>query len=67
MGSDLDLVIIVEHADKPFELRPSRFDTLELPVPVDILVYTLEEWEKNQEEKFFLTLEKEAVWIYRRI
>jgi len=67
VGSDLDLVIIVDRADKPFEMRPSRFDTMELPVPVDILVYTLAEWQSSQAKKFFQTLAKEAVWVYRRI
>jgi len=33
---------------------------------VDILVYTLEEWQLNQTKKFFQTLENEAVWVYRR-
>ncbi len=66
VGSDLDLVIIVDRADQPFEMRPSQFDTLELPVPVDILVYTLEEWQLNHAKKFFQALEKEAVWVYRR-
>jgi len=66
VGSDLDLVIIVDRTDKPFEMRPSMFDTLELPVPVDILVYTFEEWKMNQTKKFFQTLENEAVWVYRR-
>jgi len=66
VGSDLDLIIIVKRADKPFEMRPSQFNTLKLPVPVDILVYTLEEWQINKTKKFFQTLEKEAVWIYRR-
>jgi predicted nucleotidyltransferase len=66
VGSDLDLVIIVDRTDRPFEMRPGRFDTLELPVPVDILVYTLEEWQMNKTKKFFQTLENEAVWVYRR-
>jgi predicted nucleotidyltransferase len=66
VGSDLDLVIILDRIDISFEMRASQFDTLELPVPVDILVYTLEEWEMNRTKKFFQTLENEAVWVYRR-
>ncbi len=66
VGSDLDLVIIVDRTDIPFEMRPSKFDTLELPVPVDVLVYTLEEWQSSQTKKFIQTLENEAVWVYRR-
>jgi predicted nucleotidyltransferase len=66
VGSDLDIVIIVDHTDESFEMRPSRFDTLELPVSTDILVYTWEEWKMNHQKKFFQTLENEAVWVYRR-
>lgn len=66
VGSDLDLVIIVDRTDKSFEMRSGLFDTLELPVPVDILVYTFEEWNLNHTNKFFQTLDNEAVWVYRR-
>lgn len=66
VGSDLDLVMVVEQADGPFEMRPSRFDTMELPVPVDLLVYTVEEWQMNHKKKFFQKIDNEAIWVYRR-
>ena len=44
VGSDLDLVVIVEASAEPFERRAVPFDTLRLPVPVDLLVYTRAEW-----------------------
>lgn len=66
VGSDLDIILVVDRENTPFEMRSSRFDTLEIPVPVDILVYTLEEWQMNQRKKFFQTIENEAVWVYRR-
>jgi predicted nucleotidyltransferase len=67
VGSDLDLIIILDHTDKPFEARSVEFDTSELPVPADVLVYTLEEWRSlAPQRRFFQTLAREAVWIYER-
>lgn len=43
VGSDLDVVIILEDTDAPFERRNLPFDTPPLPVPTDVLVYTREE------------------------
>lgn len=66
VGSDLDLLVIVEKAEPPFEQRPLEWDTLELPVPTDLLVYTLEEWESlvASGSRFSRMLEMEAVWVY---
>ena len=46
VGSDVDIVIIVESSEDPFVRRSARYDTTDLPVPVDLLVYTEKEWEK---------------------
>mgnify|MGYP000589706783 CR=1 FL=1 len=65
VGSDLDLVIIVNKSDQPFEKRAVEFDVTDLPVPTDTLVYTKEEWESlDQQGKFYKTLKQETVWIY---
>lgn len=65
VGSDLDLIIILMGSDKPFEMRGSEFDTLEIPVPTDILVYSREEWETMTcKRRFSETLEDETIWIY---
>ena len=45
VGSDLDVVVIVKNSKRPFERRPADFDAVSLPVPVDLLVYTENEWE----------------------
>jgi uncharacterized protein len=67
VGSDLDLIIIVADSRLPFELRPSEFNTLELPVPTDVLVYTQEEWQAMKPaRRFFQELDREAVWVYTR-
>src|SRR3990170_3450027 len=36
VGSDLDLVIVVEDSDRPFERRSVEWDTTALPVPTDV-------------------------------
>ena len=44
VGSDLDVVIVLEDCELPFERRGVEWDTFPLPVPVDLLVYTQAEW-----------------------
>jgi predicted nucleotidyltransferase len=46
VGSDLDVVVVVRGAAESFERRAARFDATGLPVPADLLVYTVEEWER---------------------
>jgi len=65
VGSDLDVVMIIKHSDKSFLRRAAEWNVLDLPVPTDLLVYTLEEWQGlAQQEKFYVTLKKEINWIY---
>ncbi len=62
VGSDLDLVIIVKDSEKPFDLRAGDWDTGEIPVPTDVLVYTEAEWQ--QRPRFFTQkLLAEIVWL----
>jgi predicted nucleotidyltransferase len=44
VGSDVDLVVIVQDSQEPFHRRALAFDATGLPVPADVLVYTAEEW-----------------------
>ena len=65
VGSDLDLIVIVDHSERAFEKRSSEWDATELPVPADVLVYTQAEWQTLcNESRFPQTLKREAVWIY---
>jgi predicted nucleotidyltransferase len=67
VGSDLDLIIILERCDQPFVRRSSEWDTAELPVPADVLAYTREEWQSlGQQRRFYKTLTREAVWVYMK-
>jgi predicted nucleotidyltransferase len=61
VGSDLDIIVIVEHSSESFERRAARWDTLELPVPADLLIYTLAEWEQHPLRS---RLHQEIVWVY---
>lgn len=68
VGSDLDLVAIVDRSSEPFERRALGWDLLGLPIPAELLIYTADEWEdlKRKGGGFVRTLEREVVWIYRR-
>ena len=65
VGSDLDLVIVVDFCDEPFERRASSWDTTALPVPADVLIYTNQEWQRLcQQRRFYETLMRETIWVY---
>jgi predicted nucleotidyltransferase len=67
VGSDLDLVLIVERTQAPFLLRSASFDAAALPVPADVLVYTEAEWEAlRRRGGFGAALHSEVVWVYER-
>lgn len=44
VGSDIDLLILVDTTAERFERRSLAYDASSLPVPADILVYTSAEW-----------------------
>lgn len=68
VGSDLDFVVVVDSPQGPVMERGLRFRPSGIPVPCDVLTYTLEEWERLVGEggRFARTVEQEAVWIYHR-
>jgi hypothetical protein len=65
VGSDLDLIAVVQSSEAPFERRALEWETSSLPVPTELLVYTREEWERLRGEggRFFRTLARETVWL----
>jgi len=63
VGSDVDIILIVASSDLPFERRSVRFDTLRLPVPADLLVYTLRVWEAHRELPAGRRVAAEVVWL----
>jgi hypothetical protein len=68
VGSDVDLLAIVTHADRPWAERSRDWDLLALPVPAQLLVYTAEEWQAllAQGGRFARTQQGETVWVYER-
>jgi predicted nucleotidyltransferase len=64
VGSDLDVVLVLEQSAEPFEKRGVGWDTTDLPVPVDLLVYTRTEFEAiPADTRFGRVLREEAVWL----
>ena len=68
VGSDLDLIAIVEASDLPFERRSLDWDLHALPVQAEILVYTITEWRHllNEKGAFSKVIKRDAKWVYRR-
>ena len=68
VGSDLDIIAIVQSSEQPFVDRARAFDLLGLPVPAEILVYTADEWAAMEREgrRFVRQLERETVWVFER-
>ena len=68
VGSDLDLVAVVNDASEPVERRGVNWELNSLPVPADLLVYTILEWKALQKrrDKFITMLNNEVIWTYRR-
>ncbi len=67
VGSDLDVVLVVDDSDRPFTERGSRWDLTSLPVPAQPLVYTVREWREltGRESRFARVLDEEVVWVHR--
>jgi len=67
VGSDLDLLLIVDQVEQEYLERSKCWDTSLLPVPVDLFVYTVDEWEALCEgESFFRQVRREIVWVFRK-
>lgn len=68
VGSDLDLIAIVESSGLPYAERAREFDAVGLPVGAELLVYTVAEWSAMQREggRFARELDRDAVWVFAR-
>ena len=64
-GSDLDLVAVVEHTDVPRMERNRDWPYERLPVPTDLLVFTLDEWQAVMERggRFARVMKDEVIWV----
>jgi len=51
--------------NRPFARRAAEWDSNQLPVPTDVLVYTEEEWRSlRQRGRFYPTLMREGIWVW---
>ena len=66
VGSDLDLILILERVEAPFAERAASWNVAGLPVPAEVLVYAETEWEGLAGGRFRETVNREAVWVYER-
>lgn len=67
VGSDVDIFILVSHSEQPFEQRSGEWDTRTLPVPADVIVYTMKEWQHLPKEgRFYQTITREVRWVFER-
>ena len=66
VGSDLDLVAVVRECAEPFHRRALDWDLSSLPVPADLLVYTIAEWDQLMAGGGLhaRTLHRETIWIF---
>lgn len=65
VGSDLDVVMIVASSDEPTYRRSLQWDFRAIPIPVEVLVYTLAEWQQfaANPTRMYTTLMQETVWL----
>jgi len=65
VGSDVDLLILIAASNLPFQVRATGWDATRLPVPADVLVYTIDEWNRLEgNSAFYDTVMREAIWLY---
>ena len=65
VGSDLDLLIIVTKSEENrWFMRQAAIDTLTLPLPADLFVYTDEEAQRMEKSNaWFQNILKDIIWI----
>lgn len=68
VGSDVDVLVLLDHSEYPFVQRAMTWDTTSLPVPADVLVYTMEEWKALvvRGSRMAREVARDAVWVYKR-
>ena len=67
VGSDLDVVLVLERSGRPFDRKGIEWDATDLRVPADLQVYTKAEWERmGRHGRSARAPWREAIWIYIR-
>ncbi len=67
VGSDLDIVVLLDKSADPFAERSVEVHEGILPVPADILIYTIDEWKsmKSEGRRLVDAVEQNGIWIYK--
>jgi predicted nucleotidyltransferase len=65
VGSDLDLLLVLRQCELPIWERLSPWDTADLPLATDLLVYSRQEWESlpDWNPKLAATLSRDLRWL----
>jgi len=68
VGSDLDLIVVIERSEKSFGDRILNRETTSLPVSADTFIYTRSELMDMLERggRFFEMIRRETIWVWRR-
>ena len=68
VGSDLDVILVVSHSDRPFIERAVDYPASRLPVPADLLIYTRDEFDEllRRGDRFSRMIARETVWVLVR-
>ena len=69
VGSDIDLLAVVERSDDLFDQRGLSWNLHPLPLPAEILVYTREEWDRlaAQRRRFSRVIEGEGLILFQAL
>ncbi len=65
----MDVIAIVSKTAEPFEHRSLEWDLSGLPVPAEIIIYSLAEWEMLEQgnTRFFRMLDCDAIWTFSMV
>lgn len=65
VGSDLDVVVVVEDGADATRRGASAWDMTVLPVPTDLLVFTVSQWQALvPQSRMGRMLRDETIWVY---
>ena len=65
VGSDLDIILVVDDSPLPADRRALSYDKESLPVPADLIVYTRLEFESltAADSRFSRMIRRETTWL----
>ena len=65
VGSDVDLLVLLSETGLAFERRALAFPATGLPVPADVLAYTVDEWRAAVSTPGLVRrAAREMVWVH---